>query len=75
MQNQQGVVKSFGSFRESDYQKQNAGITPDLLFEDSMVKGVLSQLLTEMNVSVEVESAFGDCSNIAQSSALNEDQK
>jgi hypothetical protein len=75
MQNLKEVRKSFETFRSSTKNKESSGITPDLLFEDSMVSGVLDQLLGEMKVTVNIEAAFGDASNIPQADTTNAEQK
>ncbi len=76
MQNQSELRKAFSAFRESDF-KNNPGLTPDILFEDSMVSGILTQLLSEMNVSAKLETAFGNASNIPEtdSSSATDKQK
>ena len=72
----QDVRKAFANFRESgNTKKESAGITPDLLFEESMVEGVYKYLASEINVHVCVEDVFGETSNSPFVAPLSDDQR
>ena len=58
------VKEAFKSFKKAKNTAAQSGINSEVLFEDSVIEGLLKQLMSNMNVgSINMEKAFSD-SNI-----------
>ena len=75
MENLTEIRNAFQDYRKNDTKStQLLGLTPDIIFDETMVNGLLQHVLSEMKVQAKPESVLATNSNIQVSETLSTEQ-
>lgn len=76
MENLTEVRSAFQDYRKNELKSsQLLGLTPDIIFDETMVNGLLTHVLSEMKVQVKTESVLASSSNIQVIESVTSEQK